>query len=94
MNQNASPDLVRTRLFRVYAGLLALLALTALAARLPLSRWSLPVALAIATAKLALILLYFMRLRAAEGMVRIFAVAGFLWLTLAAALLFSDYLAR
>jgi len=78
----------------VYLALLGLLALTALVARLPAGAWSLPVALAIATAKLILIFLFFMRLRVQGGLVRIFAVAGFFWLGLLGTLAFSDYLTR
>ncbi len=91
-----SADVVPTRatLVRVYLGLLALLALTAFAARWPTGAWSLPVALAIATAKLALIFYYFMQLRQHRGFVRIFACAGFFWLALAATLTFADYLTR
>lgn len=84
----------RATLFRVYLGLLALLALTAVTARLPAGAWSLPVALAIATAKLALIFYYFMQLRRQRGFVRLFAFAGFFWLALAVTLTFSDYLTR
>jgi cytochrome c oxidase subunit IV len=84
----------RTTLFRVYLGLLVLLALTAVAARLPAGAWSLPTALTIATAKVALIFYYFMQLRYHRGFVRVFALAGFFWLALAATLTFADYLTR
>ena len=87
-------DSSRTTYAVVYLGLLGLLALTALAARLPSGPWSLPVALTIATAKLVLIFLFFMRLRAQGGLIRIFAVAGFFWLGLLGTLAFSDYLTR
>lgn len=83
-----------TALFVVFAALLVLLALTAAATRLPPGPWSLPIALGIATAKAALIFLYFMRLRYQRAMVRIFAVAGFFWLAVAGALTFADYLTR
>lgn len=84
----------RATLFRVYLGLMVLLALTAATARLPAGAWSLPVALVIATIKLALIFYYFMQLRHQHGFVRIFAFAGFFWLALAMTLTFSDYLTR
>lgn len=89
-------DAITTRatLVRVYLGLMAFLALTAVTARLPAGVWSLPTALAIATAKLALIFYYFMQLRHHRGFVRIFAVAGFFGLALAATLTFADYLTR
>ena len=89
-------DAITTRatLGRVYLGLMILLGLTAITARLPAGPWSLPAAMIIATAKLTLIFHYFMQLRNQRGFVRVFAVAGFFWLALAAGLTFSDYLTR
>ena len=84
----------RATYFRMYLALLGLLTLTAIAGRLPAGAWSLPFALLVATAKLALIFLFFMRLREHRGLVRIFAVAGFFWLGLLATLAFADYLTR
>jgi cytochrome c oxidase subunit IV len=54
--------------------LLALLAATVLAAELPLERAALPIALAIAALKAALVVSVFMELRSASGTAR--AVAG------------------
>ncbi len=84
----------RAPLIWVYLGLLGLLTLTALSARLFTGPWSLPLALAIATAKLGLIFAFFMQLRKRRGMVWIFAAAGFFWLGLAWLLTFTDYLTR
>ena len=81
-------------LIGVYPGLLVLLSLTALGARLPAGPWSLPIALSIAIAKLGLIFYYFMNLRQHRGMTWIFAAAGFFWLAIALVLTFSDYLTR
>lgn len=81
-------------LYRAFAGLILLLALTALGAKLAPGPWSLPLALGLATAKVTLIFLYFMRLRWQPGMVRIFALAGFFWLVIAGALTLADYLTR
>jgi cytochrome c oxidase subunit 4 len=91
MNASAKP---RATFLRVYLALLGLLALTAVAGRFPASAWSLPFALLVATAKLALIFWFFMRLREHRGLVRIFAVAGFFWLGLLGLLASSDYLTR
>jgi cytochrome c oxidase subunit 4 len=88
------PATSRITLFAVYGGLLALLALTALAAQLPAGPWSLPIALAIAFAKLGLIFYFFMHLRQHRGFVRIFAVTGFFWLAIIGTLTFADYLTR
>jgi caa(3)-type oxidase subunit IV len=78
----------------VYGTLLALLALTAASAQLTAGPWSLSVALGIATAKLALIYIFFMRLGVHQGMERVAALAGFCWLGFLLALTFTDYLHR
>lgn len=92
---NVSPkDSSVATLLVVYAVLLGLLGLTALAARLPSGPWNLPLALAIAFAKLALIFYFFMRLKQAGGLTRIFAVAGFFWLGIMLTLTFADYATR
>lgn len=84
----------RSTLFRAYFALLGLLVLTAAATRLPPGPWALPLSLAIATAKLLVIFIYFMQLRYQRGLVRIFAIAGFFWLGIAGTLIFADYLTR
>jgi cytochrome c oxidase subunit 4 len=48
----------------------------------------------IATAKMALILLYFMHVRYSERLVWIFSTAAFLWLILLITGLMNDYLTR
>jgi cytochrome c oxidase subunit 4 len=78
----------------VYLVLLALLALTATATLLPPGLWSTPIALGIAVAKAALIFVYFMRLREQPGIIRLFALAGFLWLAILLALAFADFYTR
>lgn len=78
----------------VYAALLVLLAVTVVAATVPLGRWAVPVALSIAGVKTFLIVVYFMHLRTAGSLVRLFAAAGFLWLGLLLTLTFADYLTR
>jgi cytochrome c oxidase subunit 4 len=78
----------------IYAALLGLLALTALATRLPAGAFNLPLALLIAFAKTALIFLFFMQLRWRRGLVRVFAVAGFFWLAIIFVLTAADYFTR
>jgi cytochrome c oxidase subunit 4 len=84
----------KATLARVFCALIGLLALTALATLLPPGPWSLAIALGIATAKLALIFLYFMQVRYRGGLIRLFAIAGFFWLAVAGALTFADYFTR
>lgn len=89
---NASTN--RAPLFVSFVALLGLLALAALVPRLPNGPWQLALSLTIAVAKLAIIFLYFMHLRHQRGLVRIFAIAGFVWLGIAGVLTLSDYLTR
>lgn len=84
----------RSTLFFSFGALLALLAAAAFVPRLPAGPWLLVLSLGIAFAKLAVIFLFFMHLRHQRGLVRIFAVAGFFWLAIAATLTLADYLTR
>lgn len=74
-----------------YVALLALLALTVVMSFVPLGATSLAIALGISLAKMGLIMLFFMQLDRASDLVRIVAVAGFVWLALLFVLSFSDY---
>lgn len=84
----------------VFLILLLLLALTLLAAFVDVDRWlpggfwSLSIALAIATAKGLLILLYFMHVKFGPPRAAVFAGAGFLWLGILVVLTMSDYFTR
>jgi cytochrome c oxidase subunit 4 len=81
-------------LLLVLGALLALLALTAGSALLPPAPWKTAFGLLIAVAKLAVIALFFMRLREHRGLTRVFAAAGLFWLGLLLVLVLSDYLTR
>lgn len=74
--------------------LLALLALTIGAAYINLGPFNTPVAMTISVAKAALILLFFMHLKGAPSLIKVFAVAGFFWLGIMLTLSMSDYLMR
>ena len=52
------------------------------------------VALAIAVTKAALVILYFMHVKYASPLVKIFVIAGFVWFFIALGLTFTDYLTR
>jgi len=78
----------------VFSALLALLAISASTTLLPPSAWKGPAGLLIAAAKAALIVTFFMRLRSARGLVRVFAAAGLFWLAILGALILADYLTR
>jgi cytochrome c oxidase subunit IV len=89
-------DRVQTipRLVAVYVALLCLLALTTGSTVLPVGWWSTPISLAIAFAKTLLIAAFFMNLKGQPWIVRVFAVAGLVWLLILLTLSASDYLTR
>jgi len=78
----------------VFAGLIALLALTVAAAFLDFGPLDRVVTLTIAVIKAGLILAYFMHLRYSSGLVWIFAGMGFFWLIVLLLLTMGDYVAR
>lgn len=77
-------------LLAVWLALLALLALTAGSAFLPLDGMNGAVSLAVAVAKTALVLTFFMRLRIARGATRLAASAGFGFLAVLLAIAWFD----
>ena len=81
-------------LVKVYAGLMALLALTILLAYLPLGVMHTPAAMLIAAAKAALVGLFFMELAYSTGPVRLWALAGIYWLSILLILSMADYMTR
>ena len=92
-NQIQRPQ--RRTLFLVYAGLIALLILTAVGAYVPIG--GMPhvlLAFGVSAAKTALIAFFFMEIHYHNGITRIFAGAGLVWLALLFLLTFSDYLTR
>ena len=80
--------------FKVYLGLMILLALTFGAAYLPLGPFNVVVAFGIAATKAALVVMFFMGVRAGSRLVWVFSLAGLLWLGILFALIFSDYTTR
>lgn len=83
----------RTNLM-VFIWLLALTLATTLIARVDLGAWHLPVALAIAAAKTALIALYFMHLRWSPGLLGLVALGAVLWLAILLGGSMDDYATR
>ncbi len=83
--------------FIIFAALMVLMLLTVAAAFLPhhaMGNWSIIIALFIATLKAVLVVLYFMHVKYASPLVKIFVIAGFVWFFIALGLTFSDYLTR
>jgi cytochrome c oxidase subunit 4 len=79
---------------KVWLALCALLTLTTAMALVPLGSANLGIALAIAIAKVLLVLWFFMELRGSAGLTRAFAAAGFFWLLILIALTAADYFNR
>jgi cytochrome c oxidase subunit 4 len=84
----------RTTYFIIFIWLAALLALTVLAAHVNLGMWNVPVALAIAMVKAALIVLFFMHVRYGSPLLKLFAAGGFFWLMIMLAFVLTDVWAR
>lgn len=81
--------------FTVFAALMVLLVATIGAAYIPLpSAANLAIAMAIATTKAALIVLYFMHVRYSNRLTWVFSAAALLWLALLLGLTLADYLSR
>ncbi len=78
----------------VWLGLLALLAATVTTSLVPLGGWNLAVNLAIAFAKMALVLLFFMRLGHSPPQTRLAAVIPVAWLGLLTVFSLIDILWR
>jgi len=78
----------------IWLALLILLALTWLVAQVNLGPFNTVVALAIAIAKMFLVLLFFMHVRSSRRITWIFVIAGFLWFAIMIDLTLSDYLTR
>jgi len=80
--------------FAVFGALLALTGVTVFAASYHFGHFNDIIALAIAGTKAMLVVLYFMHLRHATGLTRVFVVASVFWLGLLFVFTFSDLLTR
>ena len=78
----------------IFAALLILLVATVGCSYLPLGVLHFPVAMAIATAKAYLIILYFMHARYSHRLTAIVVVGSFFWLGIMLALTLNDYMTR
>ena len=79
----------------VWALLMVLMVMTAALSRVPLGAWNTPIALAIATVKALLVLLFFMHVKYENYKITWVAViGGFFWLFLLLGLTMTDYLTR
>jgi cytochrome c oxidase subunit 4 len=70
------------------------LIITVIAAFIPLGELNMIVAMAIASVKALLVMLYFMHVKFASRLTKVFVAASFLWLAILFALTWPDYLSR
>ncbi len=84
---------VRTYL-AVFGGLLGLTGLTTWIAYRDLGALNTAVALAIASVKVLIVVLYFMHVKASSRLVKLMAATGFVWLLILFVLTLSDYRTR
>lgn len=85
----------RRSLFIIYVALIILLVITAVGAYLPVGLWAHDaLAFGVAVAKALLIVVFFQELYYDKGLVRLFACAGLVWLSILFLLTFSDYMTR
>lgn len=80
--------------FTVFGCLAALMVVTVAAAEVHLGYFNTPIAMLIALVKATLIVLFFMHIRYASPLVRVFAAGGFVWLAIMFLLTFADVLTR
>ena len=78
----------------VFVALMCGTALTTGVAYIDLGRWNTVAALAIAVAKMILVVLFFMHVKYATGLTRIVILAGFFWLGIMITLSCADELTR
>jgi cytochrome c oxidase subunit 4 len=78
----------------VFAALLALTATTVAVSKLELGEYNFIVAMTIAVIKGTLVAMFFMDVRRASSMTKLFAGAGLFWLAILLVFLLSDYLSR
>jgi cytochrome c oxidase subunit 4 len=89
-----STQITHRTYWRTAAALFILLIASVVTAMLHLGDAGLPIALTISAVKICLVALFFMHLRVASGVARLFAGAGLFWLAILIALTFGDYLTR
>jgi cytochrome c oxidase subunit 4 len=89
----ASPPPLRHYVW-TWLALLLLLALTAGSAFVPMGVFNLAANLAIALGKALLVVFMYMHVRRGTPMIRVFALAGLMWLALLATLSLTDFAVR
>ena len=90
-----SHQVVSVRVYAlVFAALLALTATTVAVSKLDLGEYNFIAAMTIAVIKGTLVIAFFMDVRRASSMTKLFAAAGLFWLAILLVFILSDYLSR
>jgi caa(3)-type oxidase subunit IV len=79
---------------RVLGCLYLLLAITTAAAFLPLDGWNWIISIIISLVMMGLVILFFMKVKYAEPLIRLTSAVGFTWLSLLLLLVLMDYISR
>jgi cytochrome c oxidase subunit 4 len=78
----------------VFIALMVLLIITVVAAFIPLGEANMIVAMTIATIKAALVILYFMHVKFASRLTKVFVAASLVWLAIMFVMTYGDYISR
>jgi cytochrome c oxidase subunit 4 len=89
-----TPHIDVKTLYIVYGALLGLMLLTFGAAFVDMGAANFPVAMGIATVKMALIIIYFMHVRYSGTLTRVFSIAALFWLMVLVIGTLNDYFTR
>ena len=89
-----TPHIDVKTLYIIYGALLGLMLLTFGAAFLDMGLANFPIAMGIATVKMALIIIYFMHVRYSSTLIRVFSCAAFFWLIVLVIGMLNDYFTR
>ena len=80
--------------YKVFGALVLFTLITVGLSRIHLGEWNFFIAVVIATVKAALVVLFFMHVKYASRLTKIFVCAAFLWLAILFGFTFADYLTR
>ncbi len=80
--------------FRVFLALIVLTATTVAVSRIDLGEFNFIVAMTIAVIKGTLVVMFFMDVRRATSLTKLFVGAGFFWMAILLVFVLSDYLSR
>ena len=78
----------------VWVALMVLTVVTVVVAEIELGRWNIVLAMTIAMVKALLVVLFFMHVKDATSLTKLFVGAGFLWMLILFALTLGDYFSR